>query len=313
MRIHTSSLRKPRRHTSLHPERSAAMHNRIPARIIHVYCPQAGESDELPLLNQAALANAKSLHPEFEHVLFGRREMEEFVRKEFPEFQAAMACFSQPIQRFDFFRYLAVYRLGGFYFDLDVLLARSVRPLLNHQCVFSFEELTISDFLRRSYGMDWEVANYGFGAAPHNPFVGALIENCLRALSEPSWAHQMMQGVPRAIREVFVVPFTTGPGMVSRTLAENPHLAENVTILFPEDVCNERMWHQFGNFGIHLQQGAWRSSHGYVRRRLANLWEFCMRRRLHRESRAHGKSRSLPLPPDVGVQTRQITTKMSEA
>ncbi|MFL6499673.1 MAG: glycosyltransferase family 32 protein [Candidatus Udaeobacter sp.] len=289
------------------------MHDKIPARIIHVSCPPAGESEELSLLHQAALANARALHPNFDHVLFGNREMEEFVRKEFPEFRAAMASFSQRIQRVDFFRYLAVYRLGGFYFDLDVLLARSIRPLLDHTCVLSFEELTINKFLRLSYGMDWEVANYGFGATPQNSFIGALIENCLRFAREPSWGYQMMQGVPRAIRDLLLVPFTTGPGMVSRTLAENPHLAKDVTILFPEDVCDERTWHQFGNFGIHLQQGAWRSRHSYLRRRLANLWESSMRRRLHRESRAKGKSRSLPLTRAVGVQKSQFITKMLEA
>jgi hypothetical protein len=288
------------------------MHDKIPARIIHVSCPPAGES-ELSLLQQAAVANARALHPNFEHVLFGNREMEEFVRKEFPEFRAAMASFSQRIQRVDFFRYLAVYRLGGFYFDLDVLLARNISPLLDHACVLSFEELTLNKFLRRSYGMDWEVANYAFGAAPQNAFIGALIENCLRFVREPSWGYQMMQGVPRAIRDVLLVPFTTGPGMVSRTLAENPHLAKDVTILFPEDVCDERTWHQFGNFGIHLQQGAWRSRHSHLRRRLANLWESWTRRRLHRESRAKGKYRSLPLTRAVGVQKPQVIAEMLDA
>jgi len=238
--------------------------------------------------------------------------MEEFVRKEFPEFKAAMASFPRPIQRFDFFRYLAVYRLGGFYFDLDVLLAQSISPLLDHTCVLSFEELTVNQFLLRNYGMDWEVANYGFGAAPQNAFIGALIENCVRFLNEPSWGYQMMQGVPRAIRDVLLVPFTTGPGMVSRTLAENPHLAKDVTILFPEDVCDEGTWHQFGNFGIHLQQGAWRSRHSYLRRRLANLWESWMRRRLQRESKAKGKSRSLPLTRAVGVPKPQFSTDKLE-
>ena len=283
------------------------MHDKIPARIIHVSCPPAGES-QLSLLHQAALANAKALHPNFEHVLFGNTEMEEFVREEFPECRAAMASFSQHIQRADFFRYLAVYRLGGFYFDLDVLLARNISPLLDHTCVLSFEELTLNKFLRRSYGMDWEVANYAFGAAPQNAFIGALIENCLRFVREPAWGYQMMQGVPRAIRDLLLVPFTTGPGMVSRTLAENPHLAKDVTILFPEDVCDESTWHQFGNFGIHLQQGAWRSRHSHLRRRLANLWESRMRRRLHRESCAKGKSRSLPLTRAVGVQKPQFIT-----
>jgi len=287
------------------------MHDKIPARIIHVSCPPAGES-QLSLLHQAALANARALHPNFEHVLFGNAEMEDFVREEFPECRAAMASFAQRIQRADFFRYLAVYRLGGFYFDLDVLLARNISPLLDHTCVLSFEELTLNKFLRRSYGMDWEVANYAFGAAPQNAFIGALIENCLRFVREPAWGYQMMQGVPRAIRDVLLVPFTTGPGMVSRTLAENPHLAKDVTILFPEDVCDECTWHQFGNFGIHLQQGAWRSRHSYLRRRLANLWESWMRRRLQRESKAKGKSRSLPLTRAVGVPKPQFSTDKLE-
>jgi hypothetical protein len=288
------------------------MRDKIPARIIHVSCPPAGES-ELSLLHQAALANARALHPNFEHVLFGNAEIEQFVREEFPECRAAMASFSQRIQRADFFRYLAVYRLGGFYFDLDVLLARNISPLLDHTCVLAFEELTLNKFLRRSYGMDWEVANYAFGAAPQNAFIGALIENCLRFVREPAWGYQMMQGVPRAMRDVLLVPFTTGPGMVSRTLAENPHLAKDVTILFPEDVCDERTWHQFGNFGIHLQQGAWRSRHSYLRRRLANLWESSIRRRLHSESRAQGKSRSVPLTRPVGVQKPQVIAEMLEA
>jgi len=282
------------------------MANRIPARIIHVYSPPAGESEEVSLLNQAALVNARLLHPDFDHVVFGTREMEELVAKDFPEFQEIMASFLLPIQRFDFFRYLAVYRLGGFYFDLDVFLGTSVKPLLNCECVFAFEELTISDFLRRNYGMDWELANYGFGAAPENPFLGAIIENCIRAVNEPCWAQQMMQGVPRPFRELFRAPFATGPGMVSRTLAENSELAKNVTILFPYDVCDERSWHQFGNFGVHLQEGSWRSRDGYVRRRLANLWESWARRRLHRESRALGRTRSVPAVSDVRDQKSGI-------
>jgi inositol phosphorylceramide mannosyltransferase catalytic subunit len=287
--------------------------NRIPARIIQVYCAPAGESEELPLFAQAAVVNATSLHPEFDYVLFGRHEMEEFLKQEFPELQKVMASFSQPIQRFDFFRYLAVYRLGGFYFDVDVFLAQSLKPLLNEQCVFCFEELTISNFLRRNYGMDWELANYGFGAAPENPFLGAVIKNCIRALNEPVWAQQMMQGIPRAFRGLFHAPLLTGPGMVSRTLAENPQLARDVTVLFPDDVCDERTWHQFGNFGVHLQEGLWRSKDGYIRRRLANRWEAWARRRLHRESRALGKTRSLPMPDDRGPRTDDRTQTDEEA
>src|SRR5207248_2357407 len=124
------------------------MQSGIPARIIHVYSPAIGRSEELGLFNQAAIATVRLLNPDFEHVLFGRREMAEFIGAEFPQFRRVMDSLPGPIQRFDLFRYLAVYRLGGFYFDLDVFLARSLKPLLDCQCVFAFEELTISAFLR---------------------------------------------------------------------------------------------------------------------------------------------------------------------
>src|SRR5207248_1334021 len=132
------------------------------------------------------------------------------------------------------------------------------------------------------------------------------IDNCVRAVNEPHWAAQVMQGIPRPFRQLFVAPFMTGPGMVSRTLAENPDLTNDVTILFPDDVCDERTWHQFGNFGVHAQEGSWRPKTGYVRRRLANLWEARVRRRLLRESLSRGKTRAVPRGTEVRGQTSEV-------
>jgi hypothetical protein len=279
------------------------MEARIPARIIHIYSAPVDQPEELPLFNRAALANSRLLHPNFDHVFFGRREMEDFLTKEFPQFRDVMASFPQPIQRFDFFRYLAVYRLGGFYFDLDVFLAKSLKPLLNYECIFAFEELTISNFLRQRFSLDWELANYGFGAAPGNPFLAAVIGNCIRGLHEPAWAQRMLQDIPRLFRAPFVAPFTTGPGAVSRTFAENPELRRNVTVLFPGNVCNQTTWHQFGDFGVHLMQSSWRKKEGLLRRRAARWWENFRRSRQVRLSNRLGPARSgewrslFPAPP----------------
>ena len=72
--------------------------------------------------------------------------------------------------------------------------------LLAHRCVFSFEELTLSRYLRRQYQMDWEIGNYGFGAVAGHPFLDAVIQNCIRAQQEPDWVKPMMQGIPRLFR-----------------------------------------------------------------------------------------------------------------
>jgi inositol phosphorylceramide mannosyltransferase catalytic subunit len=264
-------------------------HTTIPRRII-----QTGKTRELSLLEQAAVANLTSLNPDFEYVFFDDADIIEFIEREFPEYRATFEAFPLQIQRIDFFRYLAVYRLGGFYFDLDVLLARSIGGLTSAQCVFPFEELTLCEYLRDEHQIDWEIGNYGFGSVPGHPFLRAVIDNTIRSQSDPAWASVMMKGIPSIFRRDFRVLFTTGPGMLTRTLAENPHLVEHVDILFPDDVCNSSSWHQFGHYGVHMMSASWRTRGSYLRRRLASMWETRVRRRLLPKSQKEGKQRLRP-------------------
>jgi Mannosyltransferase OCH1 and related enzymes len=258
----------------------------IPRRII-----QTGKTRELKIAAKAATTNLKLLHSDWEYLFFDDKDVKLFVANEFPQYEAVFNAFPYPIQRIDFFRYLAVFRLGGFYFDLDVLLSESIAALTNYDCLFPFEELTLSQYLRRQYKMDWEIGNYGFGAVAGHPFLDAVIHNCVRAQQDPRWVEAMLQGIPRLFRAEFHVLNTTGPGLISRTMAENPDLTKDLTILFPDDVCDESTWHQFGNFGVHAQEGSWRSTGSCLRRRLAHLWEVWTRRRGLEESRRRGKIR----------------------
>jgi Mannosyltransferase OCH1 and related enzymes len=280
----------------------------IPARLI-----QTGKSRNLPLFARAATASLKCLNPDFEYRFFDDDQVRAFIQSEFPEYREVFESFPFPIQKCDFFRYLAVFRLGGFYFDTDVFFATGLHELLAHRCVFAFEELTLSRYLRRRYQMDWELGNYGFGAVAGHPFLDAVIQNCIRAQQDPRWVKPMMQGIPRLFRAEFHVLNTTGPGLVSRTIAENPDLTKDMTILFPDDVRDERTWHQFGNFGVHAQEGSWRSGGSYLRRRLANLWEVWARRRLLHESLALGRSRSLPRTRDVAGEGPELSDERSTA
>lgn len=260
----------------------------IPNRII-----QTGKTRDLPSIARASAANFKLLHPNWEHVYFDDSQVAEFMAAESAENQAVFATFTRKIQRFDFFRYLAVYRLGGFYFDLDVFLWSSLDPLLDSNCVVPFEELTLNRYLRTECGTDWEVGNYAFGAGAGHPFLKVVIKNCVLAQRDPEWLKPMMRGIPHMFRTDHYVLNSTGPGLISRTLAENPELAQDVTVLFPENVCNPETWHHFGHYGVHLMDGSWRDRSGFVRRRLTNLWEARTRRRFMPESKARGPTRSV--------------------
>jgi hypothetical protein len=266
----------------------------IPKRII-----QTGKSRDLRLLEQAAVANLTLLNPGFEYLYFTDADVEDFIDREFPQYRRTFDAFEFSIQRFDFFRYLAIYRLGGFYFDLDVFLARSIIDLTKFDCVFPFEELTLNGYLRAKHQVDWEIGNYGFGATVGHPFLRAIIDNCVRAQKDPAWVQPMMKVIPALFRAEFHVLNTTGPGAVTRTLVENRMLADRVTILFPIDVCDERSWHCFGDYGVHLMAASWRGSRGYLKRRLALLWENRIRNRLLAESRKAGSRRTFPVASGV--------------
>lgn len=259
----------------------------IPRRII-----QTGKSAALPLKERASACNLKLLNPDYEYLFFDDLEVEKFFDRHFPEYRRTVARFPHRIQRYDFFRYLAIYHHGGFYFDLDVFLAEALDALLPSSCLFPFEGLTFSRYLRRR-GLDWQIGNYAFGAAPGHPFLRATIENCVRSMEEPEWVAPMMEGVPRMSRSEFFILNTTGPGLLSRTLAENAGLTEQMAVLFPGDVCDVANWNRFGDYGVHLMDGSWRIEQGFLRRRIAQRCEVRMMRKLIEESRRLGPTRSL--------------------
>ena len=234
------------------------MTDKIPKRIIQVWgsLSRAGPADAtdksagLPLFAQASAANLRLLNPDFEYLFFDDAGIDRFVDAEFPQYRPVFDSFSLRIQRYDFFRYLSVYHFGGFYFDTDVFLASGLDNLLDCGCVFPFEMLSVHRFLREQYGMDWEIGNYAFGAAAGHPFLEAIIRNVVRAQQHPEWPEAMLKTIPRMFRPKYFVLDTTGPGLVSRTLAEYSGARDQVKVLFPDDVCDEDNWYRFGNYGI---------------------------------------------------------------
>lgn len=247
----------------------------IPRRII-----QTGKTADLPLRSLASAASIRSLNPAFEYVFFDDRQVEDFVARQPSLWRRVFHEFKYPIQRFDFFRYLAIYQFGGFYFDLDVFLARSLDPLLASRCVFSFEELTLNRYLWDKHGLAFEIGNYAFGSAPQHPFLRAVIDNCVRAQEEPAWVAPMLRPIPRIFHSEYAVFNTTGPGLLSRTLAENPGLTRDVTVLLPSNPLDRRQWHNFGPYGVHLMEHSWHPNTHPVRKRLFRLWRRSCDRRL---------------------------------
>ena len=124
---------------------------------------QTGPS-KLPLLLQSAVMNVRLLHPHFEYRFYDDTMVDDFLTEHFPEYKSEYLSFRFRIQRYDFFRYLVIYKFGGFYLDLDVFLTQKLAPLLDSKCIFPFEELAECGYFWKHFQMDWQIGNYAFGA-----------------------------------------------------------------------------------------------------------------------------------------------------
>jgi len=261
----------------------------IPKRLF-----QTSKTAKLSPIERAAQRNLQLLHPEWEYQFYDDDKIIDFVRKNFPDLFSVFVGFPRAIQRVDLFRYLVVYKFGGFYFDLDVFFSEPIDEVTPYSAVFPFEELTISRYLRDEMGIDWEIGNYGFGASANHPFLGAIIDNCVKAQTVSGWSDKMLHEVPSLWRKDYEVLYTTGPGLVTRTLAENAKFDSTVHVLFPDDVCSERNQHQFGRFGVHQMAASWRVKGGLFKRKLALMWESRRRATQLVSSRRLGGTRSYP-------------------
>ena len=74
-----------------------------------------------------------------------------------------------------------------------------------------------------------------------------------------------------------------------------PAMAQDITILFPDDVCDRRTWHNFGSFGVHHMAGSWRGRQNFLALRLTRLWEARMLRRILADGKVRGKTRDRKL------------------
>ena len=252
------------------------MKNSIPKRII-----QTGKSRQLSQIEKATTHNIRSLNPDFEYVYFDNDEVNDFVEQTFPEYKKIFHGFKYNIQKYDFFRYLAVYHHGGFYFDLDVLLSESVSDLTMFDCVFPFEQVSFSTYFMRHYKLPWDIGNYAFGATAKNSFIKKVIESVCLAQENPEWASPIIKSIPPFYYPDSIVLCTTGPLLVTRVYAEHPELHESIKVLMPDDICDRKNWNKFGRYGIHLISASWRKPKTYIRKKIrTQLTDFWVSRQI---------------------------------
>ena len=189
----------------------------------------------------------KQLHKDYDYMFFTDSDIEDFIKLQFPNYYDIYNNFKYTIQKIDFFRYLAIYYYGGFYFDIDMNINYSIDKLCIYECVFPKEyDTIIKDKLLLNQHMNFLIGNYAFGASKKNKFIKLCIDNIVNDRIP-------IDTIPGkgTIKETYVL-YTTGPVMVSQSYIDF-QFKNNIKIIEPSVFKPN----SFGNYGNHVMIGSW--------------------------------------------------------
>jgi len=212
------------------------------------------------------ISKLRANNPDFEYKFFTDEDIDHFIKTEYPQYYNIYNAFEYTIQKIDFFRYLCVYHYGGFYFDIDMDIDKSIAPLCEYECVFPKEsnlENDIMDF--KNQGLSIVIGNYAFGASTKNKFLKLCINNITSGRIKPSDIpnndDRYKPYVPNTLSQMMKLDsymnhilYTTGPVLVSQSYIDYKD-KNAIEIIEP----NVYRIYAFGDYGSHKAIGTWKT------------------------------------------------------
>jgi mannosyltransferase OCH1-like enzyme len=187
-------------------------------RIIH----QTWRTNELPHPLRDYCRSWRRSNPEADYRFYDDSACRAFVQSEFPEFSGTYEALPFPIQRADFFRYLAVFRYGGLYADADMECLLPLDQFFQMEGALFCIETRLTRTRQRELGYlyPYQIANCIFAAEAGHPFLWELIETAAGI------AAKGLINSPAQVEDA------TGPRLVTRRLfdfhKEQPHILEQI-------------------------------------------------------------------------------------
>jgi mannosyltransferase OCH1-like enzyme len=223
--------------------------DKIPKIII-----QTWKDNNVPNRYKKLVASIKEHNPDYEYLFFTDDDIEKFLQKDYPEYYETFLKLPVFIQKIDFFRYIAIYHYGGFYFDLDIECFKPFDDLLKYDSVFPIDTHIGGSLCFNprftSYcdnGKNFFVGQYSFGAKAKNEFIKILIDNIHNNIDVILEGYDKLQDK----NNLDFVYITTGPDYVTKLYYEYP---KNDSI----KILHHGHGQFFGDFARHQFMGTWK-------------------------------------------------------
>jgi hypothetical protein len=230
---------------------------RIPKRVFQT--AQSSANVDVDLSRRLEMSS-----PGFERVFFDDAAAQEYMAREYAGTQILDAYEVAPraVMRADIFRLAVVAREGGFYFDVDVYVKRSLEPLFALTAVLPLDWwLSDDEFMERHQRNisdapeHWHLGNYAFGARPNHP----LLVDALDEAANRTMAAVDAPGDSDVLR-------ATGPYMLSEVYHAGRRAGKYSDVELLRGDTEPRVgrptsggadWHKFGSFAEHLLAHTW--------------------------------------------------------
>jgi mannosyltransferase OCH1-like enzyme len=144
---------------------------------------QTWKTKSIPNKYKEDVKSIRKYNKDYKFLFFSDDDIDYFLQKEYPEYYISYNKLPVKIQKIDYFRYIAIYHYGGFYFDLDMTGMYPLNELLNYDCIFPVDQNITSTKCNRirlkkycNKGMKILLGQYAFAAKPHNEFIKLLID-----------------------------------------------------------------------------------------------------------------------------------------
>lgn len=211
---------------------------------------QTWKDNNIPKRYWEHIETVKKHNPDYEYKYFTDADIEEFLKVNYPQYYDTYQKLPIKIQKIDFFRYVAVYHYGGFYFDLDMTGLAPLDNLLGYDCVFPIDEIITDQMCKfRRYkpfcdrGYKYLLGQYAFAAAPKHEFIRMLIDEISRNI----------------VNYIKTVDYTSEDYVYTTT---GPDFVTNMYIKYQNKsqvyVLNNNMRQYFGDYAKHNYFGTWK-------------------------------------------------------
>lgn len=232
---------------------------------------QTWKNKTIPYKYHSGINSLKNHNPDYNFIFFTDTDIEVFLKNNYPEYHNTYLLLPHKIQKIDFFRYVAVYHYGGYYFDLDISADDKLDKLNTKNNVAYFpidmhinEKNDEQPRFKKYADLGFLVGQYAFYAPKYHPFIKSLIDgiynniqkyisiNNKQFLAEP----KVLEGKASRAIEQYIYD-TTGPDYVTQKFIKYMGTIEYRN--YPVHILKHPSNQKFGQYASHNYFGTWKA------------------------------------------------------